>query len=69
MGRRAAARKLNVTLGGIRGVCWTIRLPGNEQGFVWTSPGNDGILRTAAAKFPAGNNIALNDITTYLLFT
>ena len=63
------ARKLNVTLGGIRGVWWTIRLPGNEQGFVWASPGNDGILRTAAAKFPVGNNTALTDITAYLLFT
>jgi acetylornithine deacetylase len=51
------------------GVWWTIRLPGNEQGFVWASPGNDGILRTAAAKFPAGNNTALTDITAYLLFT
>jgi tetratricopeptide (TPR) repeat protein len=67
--RATVVRKINFTLGGVQGVAWALRLPDNGQGFVWASRGTDGILRTAEAKFPAGNVTALNDITAYLLFT
>jgi len=56
------------TFGTVTGTSKTLRLPGNRVAIVWASAGTDGILRTLAATFPAGQPGPLNDVARYLAF-
>ena len=56
------------TFDNVTGPSKELRLPGNREAIVWAFAGTDGILRTLAATFPAGQPGPLNDVASYLAF-
>jgi tetratricopeptide (TPR) repeat protein len=55
-------REAALRVASVPGTAWFLGLPGDEQGTVWASLADDGVLRVVLVRYPAGAPGATNEI-------
>jgi hypothetical protein len=55
-------REAALRVASVPGTGWFLRLPGDEEGTVWASLADDGVLRVVLIRYPAGAPGATNEV-------